>query len=69
MKVWMNKRTGGYSGGMILVAANSKEEAQKMIECDEWLCYCYLPEKWEEKVGLCYNTEFPCIIDEDGYTE
>lgn len=27
MKVWINYRSGGYSGGMILVAANSAEEA------------------------------------------
>lgn len=30
MKVWMNKRTGGYSGGLLLVAANSKQEAHEL---------------------------------------
>ena len=30
MKVWMNKRIGGYSGGMILVAANSDREANEL---------------------------------------
>ena len=31
MKVFINVRCGSYSGGMILVAANTKEEAIKYI--------------------------------------
>lgn len=29
MKVFINKRNGGYSGGLAIVAANSAEEAHK----------------------------------------
>lgn len=35
MKVFVNKRTGQYSGGMILVAANSAEEAHKAFHADD----------------------------------
>lgn len=40
MKVWINKYTGSYGGGMIIVAANSAEEAHKTFHKDEkfrWL--------------------------------
>lgn len=30
MKVWMNKRQGDYTGGLLLVAANSAEEAHEL---------------------------------------
>ena len=30
MKVWMNKRQGDYSGGLLLVAANSAKEAHEL---------------------------------------
>lgn len=30
MKVFMNKRQGGYSGGLALVAANSAKEAHEL---------------------------------------
>lgn len=32
MKVYINHRTGGYSGGLIIVAANSPEEAHGTIQ-------------------------------------
>lgn len=35
MKVWINKREGGYTGGMIIAAANSAEEAHKVFHEDE----------------------------------
>lgn len=35
MKVFMCKRTGGYSGGLAVVAANSREEAFKTFFEDE----------------------------------
>lgn len=31
MKVWINKRTRKYSGGMVIVAANTAEEAQQIL--------------------------------------
>ena len=35
MKVFINVRRGSYSGGMILVAANTKEEAIKAFREDK----------------------------------
>lgn len=36
MKVWMNKRHGDYSGGVLLVAANSAREAHELcLNSDE----------------------------------
>lgn len=45
MKVWINRRTAGYSGGLLLVAANSAKEAHelcvnsKKMECIYWIDY------------------------------
>lgn len=43
MKVFMNKRQGAYSGGMILVAANSAQEAHELCLNSDELEYVY----WE----------------------
>lgn len=82
MKVWINRRTGGYSGGLLLVAANSKQEAHEVFHQDKdlgymWDAYCdgtvcdyyYKPENWKEVPNLWYAGVKPCIIAEDGYTE
>lgn len=36
MKVFINKRTGGYSGGLAVVAANNAEEAHKVFCLNFW---------------------------------
>lgn len=61
MKVFVNKREGDYSGGMIIVAANTVEEAQavlletfpdeiNMFEEDGAICFdeaeCVTKEHW-----------------------
>lgn len=81
MKVWMCKRSKGYSGGLAVVAANSKEEAIKTFFNNEEFCYLanvidgelrvweYQPEDWFECEILTANVDKPCIIMEDGYTE
>lgn len=85
MKVWINRRTGVYSGGMILVAANSAEEAHKVFHSDPnlgWMWYnitwetppyvednCYQPENWEEMPMLESNVDKPQVLAEAGYTE
>lgn len=82
MKVFVNKRNCGYSGGMILVAANSAEEAHKAFHADDdysWMWYenydgmeidyYYQRNGWVEVEGLTCDTEIPCVIDEDGYAE
>ena len=82
MKVFMQKRQGGYSGGMILVAANSEEEAHKVFHQDKdlaymWDAYCdgtvcdyyYKPGDWKEVPNLWYAGVKPCVIAEEGYAE
>uniref|UniRef100_A0AAU8AWF0 Uncharacterized protein n=1 Tax=Dulem virus 40 TaxID=3145758 RepID=A0AAU8AWF0_9CAUD len=85
MKVWINKRTGDYSGGMILVAANSADEAHMVFHSDpkfDWMWYnitwetppyvddsYYQPENWEEMPMLEANVDKPQVLAEAGYTE
>ncbi len=85
MKVWINKRSGGYSGGMILVAANSAEEAHKVFHDDpycKWMWddisregptqtddYYYQPEDWQEMPILEAKVDKPQVLEEAGYTE
>jgi hypothetical protein len=40
MKVFMCKRSGNYSGGLAIVAANSKEEAFRVLHEDPDYEYC-----------------------------
>ena len=84
MKVFMCKRQGGYSGGLAVVAANSKQEAFKTffedpyydwmvykydVDYTEWRSNYYPIEKWFECKALTANVKKPCVIMEDGYTE
>lgn len=81
MKVWINKRLYGYSGGMIIVAANSVEEALEVFHNDERFSYMYTkledgsyseheyyPGDWVEEPRLTFNGNKPCVIDECGYS-
>lgn len=63
MKVWINKRTREYSGGMIIVAANTAEEAQQILlqsnPSDTWMV---------DKDGyVCFEKEECVIIENDHY--
>lgn len=84
MKVFMCRRQSGYSGGLAIVAANSKEEAFKtffedkdyawmVYKCDDdytkWHTWHYPLDKWFECKALTANVDKPCVIMEDGYTE
>lgn len=81
MKVFINVRSGSYSGGMILVAANTKEEAIKAFREDEdydWMWYefedeicdvCYGEDGWMESTVLTANVDTPQVIAENGYSE
>lgn len=82
MKVWINKRIGSYSGGMIMAAANSAEEAHEVFHNDSDYSYMYHRfddgtyddynyklENWKEVSRVIYTGDKPCIIDENGYTE
>ena len=41
MKVFINKRTGGWSGGLAVVAANNAEEAHRVYCFNDPLTYYY----------------------------
>ena len=85
MKVFANYRDGGYSGGMILVAANSAEEAHKAFHDDEKLKWMwdniswenppyvednyYHPYGWKEMPMLEAHVDKPQVLAEAGYTE
>lgn len=85
MKVFANYRLGGYSGGMILVAANSAEEAHKVFHEDERFDYMwcdwswedsryvedfyYQLDDWKEMPMLQANVDVPQVLAEGGYTE
>lgn len=51
MKVFMNKRQGDYTGGLLLAAANSAEEAHELCLNSENMEYIY----WED--GYEYETD------------
>lgn len=72
MKVFINKRTGGYAGGLIVVAANSPEEAHGVMCANEdghWLECNYEAAGWELLESVVANVEHPQILAENGYTE
>ena len=81
MKVFINVRCGSYSGGMILVAANTKEEAIKSFREDkdyDWMWYeiddkiddmYYGENGWMESTVLTANVDTPQVIAENGYSE
>ena len=81
MKVFINVRCGSYSGGMILVAANTKEEAIKAFREDkdyDWMWYeiddkiddmYYGENGWMESTELTANVDTPQVIAENGYSE
>lgn len=50
MKVFMCQRCGGYSGGLAVVAANTKEEAFKTFFEDS--VYDWMVDKYDDNFGL-----------------
>lgn len=82
MKVFMCKRNHdiNYNGGLIVVAANTKEEAFSVVASSDEYSYftdvipfygtaLYALEDFFEVPYLSANVDKPCIIEEDGYTE
>lgn len=72
MKVFGCKRTGGYSGGLIIAAANNLNEAFETFAENyryRWMTSVYPRSDWFEIPELTANVDTPRIIDEDGYTE
>ncbi len=63
MKVFINKPTGGYVGGLIVVAANSPMEAHgAMCAEDESLTYWYEANGWQELMGVVSDAEMPRVL-------
>ncbi len=70
MKVFASKRSGSYSGGLIIVAANSKYEAAGVLTLDkDKSIYTDEYKEWYELPNLTADVEEPQVIDEGGYTE
>lgn len=71
MKVWMNKIQTDYTGGLLLVAANSAQEAHKLCLNSDKLEYVYWEEYWNEDRE---DEDYGCTEDEvfyphDGWQE
>ena len=82
MKVFCCKNQCSYGGGLILVAANTKEEAFSIASMDEdtkWFFYemksgelvsnRYPKNEWFEVEHLSTNLITPQVIIEDSYSE
>ena len=81
MKVFMCYRSGGYAGGLAVVAANSIEEAFDVFHHNgenEWMLYTengiqesiyYKRDGWFEVPILSADTIVQKVIAEGGYTE
>lgn len=72
MDVYINKRTGGYAGGLIVVAANSPEEAHGVMCASsrgDILENHYEAAGWEQLDDVVANVEYPQILVENGYSE
>lgn len=63
MKVYINKPTGGYIGGLIIVAANSALEAHgAMCLEDDSLTYYYDADGWQELEGVISDSKIPRVL-------
>lgn len=85
MKVWINKLVVPYGGGIILVAANSAEEAHEVFHADPDLYWMwdnitwenppyvedsyYHPQNWHELPMLTANVDKPQVLAEGSYKE
>lgn len=70
MNVYINKRTGGYSGGLAVVAARSTAEAQGILAQNmEGSEYYYDPHTWQKLDNVEANVSEPQLLAENGYTE
>lgn len=83
MKIFINKRCGGYSGGLLVVAADTAEQATAAVLADKKYKYliddfgevpvlddsCYREANWQELCGVYAHYAEPTVLAEDGYTE
>lgn len=80
MKVFVNKASGGYCGGLVVVAANSPKEAHNTLmsrynnnPAKEWYhSYyenIYKSENWIVLDNVQANVDIPQVLAEDSYVE
>lgn len=73
MKVFACRNQESYGGGLILAAANTKEEAYRAASVDEDINYfledTYPLDKWFEVKHLSTDLAESKVIIEDHYTE
>ena len=73
MKVWMNKYTGSYGGGMILAIAQCEAEADWIASTNERIGdhyrYNYDPKNWKEVPELMAKVMHPTIVAMEDYFE
>lgn len=69
MNVYINRRTGGYSGGLAVAAARSGAEAHGvLLQSCPYLSDYYEPCTWELLPGVNADTDKPKLLAEAGYT-
>lgn len=65
MEVYGICPTAGFAGGLALIAANSKDEAYRLIiDSDEYNEYIYMGGEPFLIEKLTYDTQEPCLIIE-----
>ena len=73
MYIFYKKMIGGWRGGMILVAANDENEAERIISESDGYIQEYINGRneasWQKIEGACIDCSIPHIIDECSYTE
>lgn len=70
MNIYINKRSGGYSGGLAVVAARSEAEAHGvLLQQDDYYNVVYSALTWEKLENAYADVETPQVLAEDGHTE
>ena len=72
MNVYINRSYIPYGSGLIIVAANSINEAHGLaMNYNEYIAHLdiYLYDNWKLIEGLVYNGTEPKVIEENNYVE
>ena len=80
MKVFINRATGDYCGGLCIIAANSESEAHETLfatyennpakEYFRWYHEeIYKKENWKVLLNVECDTKVPMLLAEDSYME
>lgn len=77
MKVFINKASnaGKYRGGMLVVAANTADEARGIANDLKYnhgchiIDYCFSPDNWEELPNVTADYDTPQLLAEEYYED